>query len=95
MGVCVMRTKEQNKNIDFGKVVSTDDIDMATDTIKGVCNLLNALEISHDSGTRNDDKNAFYALQVALDFGLNELEKLKPNIEYMDNFMRYETAGAK
>ena len=90
-----MRTKEQNKNIDFGKVVSTDDIDMATDVIKGVCNLLNALELSHDSGTREDDINALYALQVALDYGLNELEELKPNIEYMDDFMRYETITEK
>ncbi|MDF1877298.1 hypothetical protein JHD47_05660 [Sulfurimonas sp. SAG-AH-194-L11] len=39
-----MRIKEQNKNIDFGKVVSADDIDMSLDIIKGVSYLLGAME---------------------------------------------------
>ena len=90
-----MKTKEQNKNIDFDKFVSTDCIDMSLDVVKGVHNLLNSLELSFDSGTNEWDKNALYALQIALEHGINEIEALKPNIEYMGDFMRYETGGVK
>jgi len=90
-----MKNKKQNPNIDFQRFVASDDIDMATDVIKGVCNLLNAKELSSGSRTQEDDKNALYALQVALQYGIDEIEALKPNIEYMGNFMRYETITEK
>ena len=87
--------REQNKNIDFDKFVDSDCIDMATDVIKGVHNILNSLELSHDAGKHPYDKYSFYALQIALEHGINEIEALKPGIEYMGDFMRYETITEK
>ena len=86
-----MKTKPQNPNIDFGKFVGTDDIDERLDVIKGVHNLLGALELASDSGNNKWDRYAFYALQVALSYGIEQIEELKSNIEYMGDFMRYET----
>ena len=86
-----MKTKEQNENIDFGKFVNSDSLEESLDVIKGVHKLLNALELSNAAGTNEYDKNAFFALQIALQHGINEIEELKPNIEYMGDFMRYET----
>ena len=90
-----MRTKEQNKNIDFSKFVNSDSLEEALDIIKGVHKLLDALEISNEAGTHEYDKNAFFALQIALGHGIDEIEALKPNIEYMGDFMRYETIVIK
>ena len=84
--------RPQNPNIDFGKFVNSDDINERLDVIKGVHNLLGALELSADAGSNPWDRHAFYALQVALGFGIEQIEELKPNIEYMGDFMRYETA---
>ena len=89
-----MKTKPQNPNIDFGKFVTPDDIDERLDAIKGVHNLLGSLELSADAGHNKWDKYAYYALQVALSYGIEQLEELKPNIEYMGDFMRYETTVA-
>jgi len=83
--------KPQNPNIDFSKVISTDDLDDSLDTIRGVCSLLNALELTNDAGSHPYNKHAYYALQVVLHHGIEELEAFKPRLEYMDNFMRYET----
>ena len=85
------QNRPQNPNIDFGKFISEDDINERLDVIKGVHNLLGALELSADAGSNPWDRYAFYALQVALEFGIEQIEELKPNIEYMGNFMRYET----
>ena len=89
MGVCVMK-KEQNKSIDFSKFVSTDDLEESLDVFKGVHNLLSALELSNDSGSNKWDKHTYFALQIALHHGIREIEALKPNIEYMGDFMRGE-----
>ena len=82
--------KEQNENIDFEKFVDSDSLEELLDIIKGVHNLLGSLELSNQAGTREYDKNAFSTLQIALQHGIEEIEKLKPDIEYMGNFMRYE-----
>jgi hypothetical protein len=82
--------KPQNPNIDFSKVVSTDDLDSSIDIIRGVGSLLRALELSADSGSDIDIKCAYYALWRSLDFGIKEIDDLKKNIEYMDNFIMQE-----
>ena len=79
--------RPQNPNIDFEKFINSDDINEKLDAIKGVYNLLGALELSEVEV----DRNAFYALQVALEFGIGQIEELTPKIEYMGDFMRYET----
>ena len=89
-----MKVKPQNPNIDFKKFVDSDDIDGRLDVFKGVHNLLIALELSADSGFNDWDKHAFYALQVALQSGIEQMEELKSKIEYMGDFMRYDTIGA-
>ena len=82
--------KEQNKSIDFSRFVSTDDLEESLDVFKGVHNLLNALELADDSGSNKWDKHTYFALQIAVNHGIEELEALKPNIEYMGDFMRRE-----
>ena len=89
-----MGTQEQNKNIDFGKVVSSDDINAVADVIKGVSYLLSAMEIMESECICEDTTKGLQALQIALDYGIKEIETLKPNIEYMDDFMRYETINS-
>ena len=86
-----MSTKPQNPNINFDKFVTADDINERLDVIKGIHNLLGSLELSADTGHNKWDKHAFYALQMALSYGIEQMEELKPNIEYMGDFMRYET----
>ena len=76
------------RDIDFSKFVSTDNINESLDVFKGVHNLLGALELSSDSGSNKWDKHAYFALQVALQYGISEIEALKPNIEYMGDYMR-------
>lgn len=83
--------KEQNPNIDFGRVVSADDIDMSVDIIKGVSYLLGAMEQLESHSVCKYTTKGLYALQIALTQGIKDIEALKPNIEYMDDFMRYET----
>ena len=90
-----MKNKEQNNNIDFSRFINSDNLEESLDVIKGVHKLLNALEISNDVGTNEYDKNAFFALQIALQHGIDEIEALKPNIEYMGDFMRYETMNVR
>jgi len=85
-----MSDKKQNTNIDFSKFVNSDDLEESLDVFKGVSNLLNALELSYDSGSNEWDKYAFFALNVAVNHGINEIEALKPNIEYMGDYMREE-----
>ena len=76
------------KEIDFSKFVSTDDLEEKLDVFKGVHNLLGALELSSDSGSNVWDKHAYFALQVAMQHGISEIEALKTSIEYMGDFMR-------
>ena len=79
--------RPQNPNIDFRKFINSDDINEKLYAIKGVHKLLGALELSEVEV----DRHAFYALQVALEFGIGQIEELTPKIEYMGDFMRYET----
>jgi len=83
--------KPQNPNIDFSRVVSSDDLDNNIDIVKGVCMLLFSLEISCDGGSHEYERYAYLALQKALQHSIENFEALKPNLEYMDDFMRYET----
>ena len=62
-----MRTKEQNKNIDFSKFVDSDCVDMATDVIKGVHSLLNSKELTADGGNNFDKKWNDYFICTLLD----------------------------
>ena len=77
-----------SKAINFNKFVSTDDLEESLDVFKGVHNLLSALELSSDSGSNKWDKHAYFALQVAMQHGINEIEALKPRIDYMGDYMR-------
>ncbi len=77
-----------SKQIDFNKFVNSDCINEKLDVFKGVHNLLEALEFFTSTGTNEWDSYAFKALQVAMKQGIEEIEALKPSIEYMGDFMR-------
>lgn len=74
--------------IDFTKFIDADEVENSLDVFKGVYSLLNALEVSEDGSTSEWDRHAFYALQIAIEHGINEVRELKPNIKYMGDYMR-------
>lgn len=79
---------EKKTEIDWQQTVSTDDIDMALDPLKGVAILLQALELSHDAGSHQYDKYAFLALGMVCHDVISEFEKMKPNVDYMQDKIR-------
>ena len=83
--------RPQNPNIDFSKVIDTDDIRYIEEHAKGVIAILNAMELAAEGSIHKYQQQAYYVLQMSLEQLAKDIEELKPNIEYMGDFMRYET----
>ncbi len=87
----VQITKEDILNrtdIDWNKTLECDDIDMALNPLKGVTALLQALELSSDIGRHRNDKYAYLALSLVCNSVIDEIEDMKPNIDYMQTKIR-------
>ena len=87
----VQITKEDIFNrtdIAWSKTLTSDDIDMALDSLKGVTALLQALELSSDAGKHKHDKYAYLALGLVCNSVIDEIEDMKPNIDYMQEKIR-------
>ncbi len=79
---------KMEEKIDFSKTIDTDDIDMALDPLKGVTALLQALELSSDAGKHKHHKYAYLALSLVCNSVIDEIEDMKPNIDYMQTKIR-------
>lgn len=78
----------KKQEIDFGKWVSTDDIDMAMQNIKGVIVLLQGLEFADEAGTHGYQKHGYQVLITALGSSIKDIEKIKLGVDYMDDIAR-------
>jgi len=78
----------QAKKIDWGKTLSTDDLDNALNPLRGSVALLQALEIAEHSGTHTYSAQALYSMQLVILDTLKELEGFSEKIEYMDGKIR-------
>jgi hypothetical protein len=79
---------QNNKDIDWLNTVNTDDIDMALDPLKGVTALLQALELAQEVGVHKYEKEGYCALGVLCYAIIDNIESMKPKVEYMDSKMR-------
>jgi hypothetical protein len=85
--------KQQNEKIDFRRFIDLDEFESVLEPIKGVSHLLSALEGSDETRQELYSKECFNYLQIIIEHSINKLEQLKPRIEYMGDFMRYETVA--
>jgi hypothetical protein len=77
-----------NGKIDFSKTVDSDDIEIALAPLRGVLVLLTALELSADFGENQYQKYAYTALSLLCHETLKEFEKIKLEVDYMQNKIR-------
>lgn len=86
-----MSKRPQNPNIDFSKMIDSDEVESIADYARGVMAILNALELTANQVTHPYQDKALNVLQVCLGQMVEEMEGLKPKVDYMGDFMRYET----
>lgn len=82
---------EQAKGIDFGRWVSEDDLHDIEDDLKGLIAIFSAMEAvakTYDGGHIYNGES-FGVLQVVLGKTIDKIEKLKPNLYYMDDICRF------
>jgi hypothetical protein len=76
------------KEIDFNRVASEDDIINIEDTVKGVIVLLDGLIFADEGGSHKYQKEGFETLSRALGSTVKDLEKMKKDINYMQDIIR-------
>lgn len=77
--------KKTVEQIDYSKIVSSDDIIEIEDKIKGVVVLLDGLMIADSTGQHKYSEKAYDCLIDSLEIAIKGLEKTKESVEYIEN----------
>jgi hypothetical protein len=77
-------------NIDFSQTVHSEEIELALSPLKGVLVLLSALELSAESGESMYQKHGYAALSLLCHETINNFEKMKPKLDYMQALLKVD-----
>jgi len=85
------RKIQDDREIDFSKWMNTDDLNNLQCKLKGLTVIQYSLSADYDSGCYVDGKYVFEVIADNLNSIVKDIEKLKPQLNYMDSFARVGT----
>ena len=76
------------KEIDFSRMLNSEQVDLGLDTIRGVIAILDAMELSAEAGHHGYTRQAFMVLSSVCREAVAGIEKMLPNLDYMEDYIR-------
>lgn len=80
---------KQAEGIDFGKWISEDDLNEVQCNLKGLIAVLQSMSIAEDGGQHKFSAYALDLIAKTISSVDDDIDKLKPDLDYMDDIARY------